>query len=91
MWHKEAFSCESHSMGKGYIAIVRQHEKSAHRCCVVNVYGTCTLKENKLLWEELSNCKEASQIAVWCFFGDFNAIRSKNERQGADGVTLPVR
>ena len=51
---------------------------------VVNVYAACTLKEKKLLWEELSNCKEASQIVVWCFCGDFNAIRSRSERRGVD-------
>ena len=81
MWHKEAFSYESHSMGKGYIATVGQHLKSGHRCCVVNVYAACTLKEKKLLWEELSNYKVVSQIDVWCFCGDFNAIRSRNERK----------
>jgi len=42
----------------------------------------CTLKEKKLLWKKLSNCKEASQIAVWCFCVDFNAIRSRSERRG---------
>jgi len=31
MWHKEAFSYESHSTGKGYIATVGQHVKSAKR------------------------------------------------------------
>ncbi|XP_068474737.1 uncharacterized protein [Phaseolus vulgaris] len=71
-------------MGKGYIAVVGYHGKSAQRCCVVNVYAACTLKEKKLLWEELSKCKDASQIALWCFCGDFNAIRSRAERQGAD-------
>jgi len=39
MWHKEAFSYESHSMGMGYIAIVGQHEKSSHRCCGKCVCG----------------------------------------------------
>jgi len=83
MWHREVFNYESHAMGKGYIAVVGQHKKSGHKCCVVNVYAGCTLKEKKTLWEELSSCKEASQITVWCFCGDFNAIRRRIERQGA--------
>ena len=84
MWHKDTFTYESHSLGKGYIATVGQHVKSAKRCCVVNVYAACSLKEKKRLWEDLSKCKEASQIELWCFCRDFNAIRSRMERQGAD-------
>jgi len=84
LWHKEAFIYESHIMGKGYIVIMGQHKKFVQRCCVVNVYAGCTLKEKKLLWEEPSICKEAFHIAMWCFCGDFNAIRSRAERQGAD-------
>ena len=84
MWHKDAFNYESHSLGKGYIATVGQHVKSAKRCCVVNVYAACSLKEKKRLWEDLSKCKEVSQIELWCFCGDFNAIRSQTERQGAN-------
>ena len=84
LWHKDAFKYESHSMGKGYIAIVGLHGKSSQRCCVVNVYAACTLKEKKILWEEISKCKENSQIGMWCFCGDFNAIRRRVERQGAN-------
>ena len=51
---------------------------------MVNVYAACNLKEKKILWEELSKCKENSQIGMWCFCGDFNAIRGRVERQGAD-------
>ncbi|XP_068477175.1 uncharacterized protein [Phaseolus vulgaris] len=84
MWHKDAFNYESHSLGKGYIATVGQHVKSAKRCCVVNVYAACSLKEKKRLLEDLSKCKEVSQMELWCFYGDFNAIRSRTERQGED-------
>jgi len=84
MWNKAAFKYEGHLVGKGYIAIMGQHGKSAQRCCVVNVYAACTLKDKKLLWEELSKCKEDLQIEAWCFCGDFNAIRRRAERQGTD-------
>jgi len=84
MWHKDAFKCESHVMGTGYIAAVGTHVRSAQRCCVVNVYAACNLKEKKILWEELTRYKAASQIEVCCFCGDFNAIRSRRERKGVD-------
>ena len=84
MWHKETFIYESHSTGKGYIATVGIHVKTTQRCCVVNVYAECNVREKKILWEELSRFKVASQIEVWCFCGDFNAIRSRSERKGVD-------
>jgi len=37
-------------------------------------------KENSL--GGLSSYKAVSQIEVWCFCGEFNAIRSRNERKG---------
>jgi len=78
---KMRLSMRATQWGKGYIAIVGLHGKSSQRCCVVNVYAACTLKEKKILWEELSKCKENSQIGMWCFCGDFNAIRRRVERQ----------
>jgi len=49
---------------------------------MVNVYATCSLNDKKILWEELSNINLASQEKVWCFCGDFNAVRSCTERKG---------
>jgi len=43
------------------------------------------LSGKKTLWEELSNAKLASQEPVWCFCGDFNAVRSRSERKGIRG------
>ena len=69
-------------MGKGYIVIFGQHLKSNYMCVVVNIYAACSLSEKKILWDELTNIKVASQDSVWCFCGDFNAIRSRSERKG---------
>ncbi|XP_068475131.1 uncharacterized protein [Phaseolus vulgaris] len=82
MWHKDAFTYESHEMGKWFIAVVGQHVKSSYRCVVVNVYSTCSLREKIDLWGNLSALKMASSDPVWCFCGDFNAIRKRGERKG---------
>jgi len=82
MWHKDAFIYDSHVMGKGFIAISGQLVKANCRCVVVNVYAACSLREKKVLWEELSRIKTASQDLIWCFCGDFNAVRSLSERKG---------
>jgi len=83
MWHKDALCYESHVIGKGFIAVSSIHLSSARRCVIVNIYSACVLRDKKLLWEELTNIKVASQELVWCLCGDFNAIRSRRERKGA--------
>jgi len=83
MWHQEAFNYETHSMGKGYIAVYGRLAKDNLRCVVVNVYAACNLSDKKTLWMELSNIKSSSQEVLWCFCGDFNAIRSRGERRGS--------
>jgi len=82
MWYEEAFHYANHVMGKGFIAGFGNHVKTNISCVVVNVYAACSLSEKKTLWEDLSNFKAASQVLVWCLCGDFNAIRSRNERKG---------
>ncbi|XP_068503691.1 uncharacterized protein [Phaseolus vulgaris] len=82
MWHEEAFSYANHVMGKGFIAVFGNHVKTNTSCVVINVYAACSLSEKKTLWEDLSNLKADSQELVWCMCGDFNAIRSRNERKG---------
>ena len=88
MWYEEAFRYESHVSGKGFIAVFGNHIKTNISCVIVNVYAACSLEEKKIQWEELSNVKAASQALVWCFCGDFNAIRNRNERKGVrEGIS----
>lgn len=68
MWHKEAFSYDSHLMGRGFIAVFGQHLTTDNKCVVVNLYATCNLSEKVALWEELSTIKSTHQDLVWCFF-----------------------
>jgi len=82
MWNLDSFSYASHVMGKGFIAVFRDHLKSNLRCVVVNVYAACNMNDKRLLWGELSNVKVASQDHVWCFCGDFNVVRRRSERKG---------
>jgi len=83
MWHKEAFSYDSHIMGKGFIVVFGNYSKTNIRCVVVNVYAACNLSDKRILWEELSNIKASSQDMVWCMCGDFNAIRNRGEKKGS--------
>jgi len=81
-WNEDAFSYNSHMMGKGFIAVFGIHLKTNCSCVMVNVYAACTMNDKKIHWEELSSVKLASQEKVWCFCGDFNVVRSRSERKG---------
>jgi len=85
MWHKEVFSYGSHVVGKGFIAIVGQHLKVKCQCVVVNVYAACNLKDKVVLWETLTTLKQSYVNLAWCVCGDFNAVRSEDERKGIRG------
>ena len=64
MWNEDAFRYSSRVMGKGFIAVFGSHLKSNASCVLVNVYAACSLNDKKILWEDLSNIKLASQEKV---------------------------
>ncbi|XP_068467196.1 uncharacterized protein [Phaseolus vulgaris] len=82
MWHKQAFHYVSHTVGKGFIAIVGHHVKSNCSCIIINVYVACNPTEKVALWEDVSVIRSIHQDKVWCCCGDFNAVRCATERKG---------
>ena len=82
MWYKEALTYASHTIGRGYIAIVGHHIKSNCSCVIINVYSACNLSEKIVIWEALSAFRSLHQDKVWCCCGDFNAVRCAAERKG---------
>ncbi|XP_057443779.1 uncharacterized protein LOC130735927 [Lotus japonicus] len=88
----EAAGEESNLQGKGAKHICNEEEENGfiglvgtwgdHDCVVVNVYSPCSLEEKRQLWDELLTWKRQSSIACWCLLGDFNAVRSAEERVG---------
>ncbi|KAK7356300.1 hypothetical protein VNO80_15569 [Phaseolus coccineus] len=50
---------------------------------VTSQLKACNLNDKVALWEDLTVVKGAHQNLVWCFCGDFNAVRTEDERKGA--------
>ena len=46
----------------------------------MNVYAPCDLAGKRALWEELKQLRASNSPGAWCFLGDFNNIRSQDER-----------
>ena len=50
------------------------------RMFLVNIYAPCDLAGKRLLWDELKQLRASNPPGLWCFMGDFNSIRSQEER-----------
>ncbi|GKU91159.1 hypothetical protein SLEP1_g5069 [Rubroshorea leprosula] len=61
-------------------------EKDKTPVNIVNVYSPCSLAGKRALWEDLLNLIN-SRKGIWCLGGDFNAVRSVEERAGSNGVS----
>jgi len=61
MWHKEAFQCDDHGVGKGFIFVNGKHLKSNTQVSMVNVYASCNLQGKVAFWEELTCIKEVQE------------------------------
>ncbi|GKV16331.1 hypothetical protein SLEP1_g26989 [Rubroshorea leprosula] len=48
----------------------------------VNVYSPCDKQGKRALWEKLTELIREQGGGNWCIGGDFNAIRSKEEKRG---------
>jgi len=47
----------------------------------VNVYCFGLLQEKKLVWEEIGAYRSTQLLKAWCVIGDFNFMRSREERR----------
>jgi exonuclease III len=49
---------------------------------VVNVYAPCDSRGKQELWARLCNFLHHQTLLTWCVCGDFNDVRSEEERKG---------
>ncbi|XP_068486295.1 uncharacterized protein [Phaseolus vulgaris] len=47
----------------------------------VGLLRSGSLKEKKLIWDEINACRASQLNKIWCVVGDFNSIRTKDERK----------
>jgi hypothetical protein len=49
---------------------------------LVNVYAPCDSRGKQELWARLCNFLSHQTLLAWCVCGDFNDVRSEEERRG---------
>lgn len=68
------------AMGEeGYLAVVGSWKGKNGLVGFINIYGPQEVERKEILWKKISVIMESID-AAWCVFGDFNEVRSSDER-----------
>ncbi|GKV29210.1 hypothetical protein SLEP1_g38156 [Rubroshorea leprosula] len=86
IWNPKMFEKKEVLEGENYIGVYGLWGEEQTPVYIVNVYSSCILAGKRALWEELLNLIR-SRKGNWCLGGDFNAVRSVEERAGSNGVS----
>ena len=66
--------------GVNFLMLEGRCANSNQKMFVVNIYAPCDLAGKRLLWDVLRQLRVSNPPGLWCFMGDFNSIRSQDER-----------
>ena len=80
MWNNSTFVVERKVKGRSFLMLEGTCCSNNQKLIFVNVYAPCDLVGKKALWDELRQLKASNPSGMWCFLGDFNSIRSSQER-----------
>ncbi|GLT87102.1 hypothetical protein SLE2022_052020 [Rubroshorea leprosula] len=81
MWDKSLFVKLGEFTGDGYLGIKGQWGVKKEVCFFVNIYAPNERKKKVALWDELRQ-RIVEEGGRWMLVGDFNAVRSMDERRG---------
>ncbi|GKV45597.1 hypothetical protein SLEP1_g52662 [Rubroshorea leprosula] len=81
VWDNDIFVKEAVVEIPGAVAIYGLWGLKKQKCCIVNVYASCNRNERMELWAKLQRMIEEDD-GFWCIAGDFNSVRSEEERRG---------
>ncbi|GKU94423.1 hypothetical protein SLEP1_g7921 [Rubroshorea leprosula] len=81
MWDKSLFVKLGEFTRDGYLGIKGQWGVKKEVCFFVNIYAPNERKKKAALWDELRQ-RIVEEGGRWMLTGDFNAVRSMDERRG---------
>ncbi|GKV38004.1 hypothetical protein SLEP1_g45962 [Rubroshorea leprosula] len=90
IWNRAVLKKVSVFEGEGYIGIQGLWGADALPCFLCNVYSPCDLERKRSVWRELEQMFRKNR-GCWCLGGDFNAIRSLQERKGGKSARREVK
>ncbi|XP_058768462.1 uncharacterized protein LOC131642211 [Vicia villosa] len=80
LWKEEGLEVIMSFKGEGYIGV--KVNKDNNFFYLVNVYSSCDIVKKRIMWSKLLSLKEDFNDGEWIIGGDFNAIKSREERKG---------
>ncbi|KAL5154595.1 Transposon TX1 uncharacterized protein [Glycine soja] len=80
LWNNAVFLVDRKVKGAKFLMLEGRCVNSNQKMFVVNVYAPCDLAGKRLLWDDLKQLRVSNPPGLWCFMGDFNSIRSQDER-----------
>lgn len=83
IWNKDSFKMVFFFSGVGFYGVLGEWGRNNIRCFIVNVCSPCSLMGKRKLWNDLQNDEGGFCKGIWCFVGDFNAVKNSNERKGS--------
>ncbi|KHN14716.1 Transcriptional regulator ATRX [Glycine soja] len=80
MWNNSTLEVVRRVKSRSFLMLEGRCIPNDQRLVIVNVYAPCDLEGKKALWDELRQLKASNPGGLWCVLGDFNSIRSAEER-----------
>ena len=82
VWDPSCFAKTDAIHGRNYLATWGNWSGPNNRCGFLNIYVPQDIRSKKKLWEDVSTILKAHPGLKWIVFGDFNEVRSCDERKG---------
>jgi exonuclease III len=83
LWDKDKGKLLDTFQGQGFMGVCLEWGEQKKTCVILNVYAPCNVVAKRQLWVELLVARRTYVAETWCILGDFNSVRSSDERKGA--------
>ncbi|GKV44506.1 hypothetical protein SLEP1_g51682 [Rubroshorea leprosula] len=90
VWNSKVLKKEEVIEGDNFIGVFGLWGAEKTPVYILNVYSPCQLASKRALWEELQGLIN-SRRGNWCLAGDYNTVRSVEERVGCTVTTNEMR
>ncbi|GJR68224.1 putative RNA-directed DNA polymerase, eukaryota, reverse transcriptase zinc-binding domain protein [Tanacetum coccineum] len=82
MWDTSFFSKEQQVVNPNFLCVIGSWSGLSSKVGLLNIYGPQSSSLKEPLWSSIENLINSFNI-VWIIFGDFNVVRSVDERAGS--------
>jgi hypothetical protein len=89
LWNKDKYSLVFLFTGEDFAGVCLNIIQEQRICYVLNVYAKCDLVDRRSSWDCILMSKRGFGGDLWCVVGDFNSVRTREEKRGLGAVTLP--